>query len=196
MYTRTINQTKDKVMTTLTANEIHTATATDLYRDLIVRATLGQVEQASVWYHEAQEIAHEVARNLDTTLEVGASVVSAFSPRERWASNIEKAIAFSLGHTPKGLGNNLKMAQSSLTAGFYALKGLKTNAFARAIAGDSDAVVIDVWMMRAANMETDSPSQGQYFALSLACRNVAKEFGLTPRTAQALIWIVVRGSAI
>jgi hypothetical protein len=196
MYTRTINQTKDKLMTTLTANETYTATATDLYRDLIVRATLGQVEQASVWYHEAQEVAHEVARNLDTTLEVGASVVSAFSPRERWASNIEKAIAFSLGHTPKGLGNNLKMAQSSLTAGFYALKGLKTNAFARAIAGDSDAVVIDVWMMRAANMETDSPSQGQYFALSLACRNVAKEFGLTPRTAQALIWIVVRGSAI
>lgn len=183
-------------MTTLTANETYTATATDLYRDLIVRATLGQVEQASVWYHEAQEVAHEVARNLDTTLEVGASVVSAFSPRERWASNIEKAVAFSLGHTPKGLGNNLKMAQSSLTAGFYALKGLKTNAFARAIAGDSDAVVIDVWMMRAANMETDSPSQGQYFALSLACRNVAKEFGLTPRTAQALIWIVVRGSAI
>jgi hypothetical protein len=196
MYTRTINQTKDKLMTTLTANETYTATATDLYRDLIVRATLGQVEQASVWYHEAQEVAHEVARNLDTTLEVGASVVSAFSPRERWASNIEKAVAFSLGHTPKGLGNNLKMAQASLTAGFYALKGLKTNAFARAIAGDSDAVVIDVWMMRAANMETDSPSQGQYFALSLACRNVAKEFGLTPRTAQALIWIVVRGSAI
>jgi hypothetical protein len=196
MYNRTNNKAKDKPMNTLTVNEIHTATATDLYRDLIVRATLGQVEQASVWYHEAQEIAHEVARNLDTTLEVGASVVSAFSPRERWASNIEKAIAFSLGHTPKGLGNNLKMAQSSLTAGFYALKGLKTNAFARAIAGDSDAVVIDVWMMRAANMETDSPSQGQYFALSLACRNVAKEFGLTPRTAQALIWIVVRGSAI
>ena len=196
MYTDIINKAKDKLMTTLTANETYTATATDLYRDLIVRATLGQVEQASVWYHEAQEVAHEVARNLDTTLEVGASVVSAFSPRERWASNIEKAVTFSLGHTPKGLGNNLKMAQASLTAGFYALKGLKTNAFARAIAGDVDAVVIDVWMMRAANMETDSPSQGQYFALSLACRNVAKEFGLTPRTAQALIWIVVRGSAI
>jgi hypothetical protein len=196
MYNYIINQTKDKVMTTLTANEIHTATATDLYRDLIVRATLGQVEQASVWYHEAQEVAQEVARNLDTTLEVGASVVSAFSPRERWASNIEKAVAFSLGHTPKGLGNNLKMAQSSLTAGFYALKGLKTNAFARAIAGDTDAVVIDIWMMRAAGMENDSPTQGQYFALSLACRNVAKEFGLTPRTAQALIWILVRGSAI
>lgn len=173
-----------------------TATATDLYRNLILKATLGQVEQASVWYHEAQETAHEVARNLDTTLEVGASVVSAFSPRERWASNIEKAIAFSLGHTPKGLGNNLKMAQSSLTAGFYALKGLKTNAFARAIAGDTDAVVIDVWMCRAANLGVDSPSQSQYFALAQATREVASEFGLTPRTAQALIWIVVRGSAI
>lgn len=181
---------------TLTINETVTATATDLYRNLMLKATLGQVEQASVWYHEAQEVAHEVARNLDTTLEVGASVVSAFSPRERWASNIEKAISFSLGGTPKGLGNNLKMAQASLTGGFYALKGLKTNAFARAIAGDTDAVVIDVWMMRAAGMETDSPNQSQYFALSKSVRDVAKEFGLTPRTAQALIWILVRGSAI
>jgi hypothetical protein len=189
--------TKGQAMNaTITTPETVTATATDLYRNLILKATLGQVEQASVWYHEAQETAHEVARNLDTTLEVGASVVSAVSPRERWASNIEKAIAFSLGHTPKGLGNNLKMAQASLTAGFYALKGLKTNAFARAIAGDTDAVVIDVWMCRAANLGVDSPSQSQYFALSNATRQVASEFGLTPRTAQALIWIVVRGSAI
>jgi hypothetical protein len=53
-----------------------------------------------------------------------------------------------------------------------------------------------VWMMRAAAMPTDSPTQGQYHALTKAVEKVAGEFGLTPRTAQALIWIVVRGSAI
>jgi hypothetical protein len=153
MYNRTINQTKDKVMTTLTANEIHTATATDLYRDLVIRATLGQVEQASVWYHEAQEVAQEVANNLNSSLELGAGVVSAFSPRERWASNITKAVAFSLGHSVSGLKNNTKMANDVLDGGIDALKGLKTNAFARAIFGDTDAVVIDVWMMRAAALD-------------------------------------------
>jgi hypothetical protein len=195
MYNRTINQTKDKVMTTLTLNETITATATELYRDLIIRATLGQVEEASVWYHEAQDVAQEVATNLNSSLEVGAGVVSAFSPRERWSSNITKAVSFSLGKSVTGLANNLKMANAVLDGGIDALNGLKTNAFARAIAGDTEAVVIDVWMMRAAEMLTDSPTQGQYLALTKAVNKVAGEFGLTPRTAQALIWIVARGSA-
>jgi hypothetical protein len=195
MYNSIINKEKDKVMTTLTANETHTATATELYRDLIIRATLGQVEEASVWYHEAQDVAQEVATNLNSSLEVGAGVVSAFSPRERWSSNITKAVSFSLGKSVTGLSNNLKMANAVLDGGIDALNGLKTNAFARAIAGDTEAVVIDVWMMRAAEMLTDSPTQGQYLALTKAVNKVAGEFGLTPRTAQALIWIVARGSA-
>ena len=95
-----------------------------------------------------------------------------------------------------GLKNNTKMANDVLNGGIDALKGLKTNAFARAIFGDTDAVVVDVWMMRAAKMPTDSPSQSQYKALTEAVETVAREFGLTPRTTQALIWIVVRGSAI
>ena len=174
---------------------VRIGTFTDIYRNILMTATLGQVEEAAVWYRDAEEVAEEVARNLDTTLEVGASVVSAFSPRERWSSNVSKSIAFSLGHEVKGLPNNYKMAQSSLTLGFDALRGPKTNAFARAIAGDADAVVIDIWMMRAAKMTKDSPSQAEYLQLSRAVKNVAKEFGLTPRTTQALIWVIVRGSA-
>ena len=172
-----------------------TATATDIYRSIIMTATLGQMESASVWYHEAQEVAEDVAENLGTTLEVGASIVAAFSPRERWSTNVAKALAFSLGKPVAGLGNNLRMAQASLEFGFDALKGLKTNAFARAIAGDTNAVVIDVWMMRAAGMETDAPNKSQYRELSESVISVAAEFGITPRTAQALIWIIVRGGA-
>lgn len=173
-----------------------TPTATELYREIISKATPKDIEQASLWYEQAQEIAHDVANNLDTTLEVGASIVSAFSPREPWATNITKAIAFSLGHTPKGLSNNLKMAQASLVSGFNALNGAKTNAFARAIAGDTDAVVIDTWMMKAAKMPTLAPTKKQYLELSEAVTVVAQEQKITPRTAQALIWILVRGSAV
>lgn len=153
------------------------------------------MEAASVWYFEAQEVAEDVAEILGSSLEVGASIVSAFSPRERWATNVAKAYAFANGLPVSGLQNNLRMAQAAQVMGFDALKGLKTNAFARAIAGDTDAVVIDVWMMRAAGMDNDSPTKGQYREISDAVRIVAEEFGITPRTAQALIWIIVRGSA-
>jgi len=162
---------------------------------LLEEATFGQVEQASVWYVDAEKVALEVARNLDTTLEIGASVVSAFSPRERWSSNVEKAVAFSLGQKVTGLSNNIKMAEASLHLGFDALRGPKTNAFARAIAGDENAVVIDVWMMRAAQVGVDSPNKTQYAEISQAIKRVATRHGLTPRTTQALIWILVRGSA-
>jgi len=170
-------------------------TTEHLYRSLVMQATLAQVEQAAVWYHEAQEVAEDVAENLSASLEVGASIVAAFSPRERWSSNVAKALAFSMGKPVAGLQNNLRMAERSLELGFDALNGQKTNAFARAIAGDPNAIVIDVWMIRAAGMDASKGvNKTQYNELSEAVRVVANEFGITPRTAQALIWIIVRGN--
>ena len=166
------------------------------YMQYILQANFAQLEQAAVWYHEAQEVAEDVAELMGVSLEVGASIVSAFSPRERWSSNVAKAYAFANGKPVAGLQNNYRMAQAALTNGFDALKGQKTNAFARAIAGDSNAVVIDVWMIRAAGLDaSNGVNKTQYNTLVDSVRKVAKEFGITPRTAQALIWIVVRGSA-
>ena len=182
-------------MTTTTDTLSLSDTAYFAFSDIILTATMSQVEAASVWYFEAQEVAEDVGENMGASLEIGASIVAAFSPRERWASNVAKALAFSMNKPVKGLSNNLRMAQDAMTLGFDALKGLKTNAFARAIAGDTDAVVIDVWMCRAANLGTDSPNKSQYLALSSAIRKVAEEHGITPRTAQALIWIIIRGGA-
>lgn len=160
---------------------------------LLENVTFGQIEQATAWYIDAEKIADQIADNLDTTLEVGASVISAFSPRERWSTNIAKAVAFSLGEEVKGLSNNIKMAKDSLTMGFDALKGQKTNAFARAIAGDEQAVVIDVWMMRAAGEENNNPNKTQYKEISQAVTKLANKHGMTPRTMQALLWILIRG---
>jgi len=160
-----------------------------------MQATLAQVEQASVWYHEAQEVAEDVAEIMGVSLEVGASIVSAFSPRERWATNVAKAYAFANGKPVAGLQNNYRMAQAALENGFDALKGQKTNAFARAIAGDTDAVVIDTWMIKAAGMDASKGvNKTDYNMLADTVRNIASEHGLTPRTAQALIWIVKRGN--
>ena len=168
-----------------------------LYSNLVLQATFAQLEQASVWYHDAQEVAEDVAENLGVSLEVGASIVAAFSPRERWSSNVQKALAFSMGKPVSGLQNNYRMAERSLELGFDALNGQKTNAFARAIAGDPNAVVIDVWMIRAAGMDASKGvNKSDYNMLAECVRNIASEHGITPRTAQALIWIVKRGNNV
>ena len=166
----------------------------EIYRDIASKATYGQIEQASKWYLDAETVAREVAKNLGVTLEIGATVVSAFSPRERWTRNVTNAITFSLGEPVVALGNNIRMANAGLTLGYDALKGQKTNAFARAIAGDENAVVIDVWMLRALGIEKKTPTQSQYKEMATAVTLVAGIFGMTPRAMQALIWILVRGS--
>jgi len=128
-------------------------------------------------------------------IERASCIVAAFSPRERWSVNVRKALDYAMGREPAGLRNNVLMADASLVHGFDALKGPKTNAFARAIAGDTDAVVIDVWMCRAVGLDRDDPTIVQYREISAAVREVAAEYSITARTMQALIWIIVRGSA-
>ena len=170
------------------------------YLAIAKTATLSQIELATQWYADAELVAHDVvrilaSRGINATIENGASVVSSFSPRQRWNRNVVQALEFA--HTGKatGLKNNLVMAQNSLVLGFNALKGLKTNAFARAIAGDENAVTIDVWMCYAGGLDTNAPNKTQYREMSQAVIDVAKKLHLTPRTTQALIWIIFRGSA-
>ncbi len=175
-------------------------TYTDLYRKIVKNATPAQIEQATTWYLDAEMIAQDLVRifnnrGIQVSLECCASVISAFSPRQRWSRNVVQAIEFAHGGKPAGLKNNLLMAENSMTMGFEALKGQKTNAFAKAIAGDDEAITIDVWMCKAAGLETNAPNKTQYRELSDAVRIVATELRMTPRATQALIWIIFRGGA-
>jgi hypothetical protein len=175
-------------------------TYTTLYRNIAKTATPAQIEQATQWYADAELLASDLiriyqSRGISVTLENTASVISSFSPRQRWNRNMVQALEFAHGGEPKGLKNNLRMAQQSQEIGFDALKGQKTNAFARAIAGDDDAVTIDVWMCYAAGLDTNAPNKTQYRELSEAVRIIASEMKMTPRVMQALIWIIYRGSA-
>ena len=170
----------------------NTYNITRRFRTIVKRATPADIATAALWYVDAEKIAREICFY---DVQIGASVLAAFSPRQRWAKNVEQARAFMRGEIVRTLGNNIRMAENSLTMGFDALKGPKTNAFARAIAGDPNAVVIDVWMMRAAGFDHDSPNLTEYRMTAKAVENIARELGITPRTAQALIWILQRGEA-
>ena len=177
-------------------------TYADTYREIVKTATPAQIEQATQWYADAEMLAYEIVdiyktRGMDVSLEKCASIISAFSPRQRWSVNMRQALRFAHGdETMRCLPNNLKMAKSALEIGFDALNGKKTNSFARNIAGDENAVTIDVWMMRSAGFTKDTPTKTDYIKLSEAVETIAMETAMTPRTIQALIWIVFRGSAL
>jgi hypothetical protein len=163
-------------------------------------ATLAQsmngqaLTDALTWYCEAQAFANHLTTITPWTLEVAASVVSSFSPRNKWATNKAHALQFAMGVNPKGLKNNLRMAQASTRLGFAALRGAKTNAFARAISGDMSAVVIDTWMIKAAGLDSaKGVNKTQYATLAAAVCKVAYAMKWDNAQAQAAIWCAVRG---
>jgi hypothetical protein len=173
-------------------NEINTAISN--YSTLLDSATTEQVSTAIAWYDEAHDIALSMSDLCGLSIEKCASILAAFSPRERWASNVKYANMFINGGTPPTLTNNINMAYAAMSLGFDALNGRKTNAFARNIAGDKDAVTIDVWMIRAAGLDANKGvNDTEYRLLSEVVKELASTRGLYPATAQALIWIIIRG---
>lgn len=175
----------------------NTTEVTALYRSLLTNATMAEITAAATWYAEAQGIAREMALTSGYTLEQCASVIASFSPRCPWDRNVFLATEFINGNKVATLTNNIKMATNSISKGFDALNGCKTNSFARNIAGDLNAVTIDVWMVRAAGMNPKkTPNKTEYTMLSNAVIELATEFGIAPAQMQALLWVRVRGSAV
>jgi hypothetical protein len=185
---------------TPTANRYESirATAIDAFIGHLASATLFDLRAAETWYAEAREFAESLrGHRPDWSLEVSASVVSAFSPRVTWGHNKAKALQYAQGITPKGLRSHVVAADRCCRDGFNGLRGPKTNAFARAIAGDDNAVVVDVWMCRAAGLGKDAPNATEYRAIADAIRTLAATPAvcMAPATLQALLWIIVRGKA-
>lgn len=176
------------------------------FRKLVATATPENIATAEQWYVDAADIADRVAGLLrrsfnghpEATREHGAGVIAALSPRVPWARNCEIAIGYGITGNANALGNSVNKATAAAYNGlsvFNPKTGPKTEAFARAIAGDDTAVTIDVWMMRAAGYTTDSPGS-KYAAIASAVTTVAKERGMSPRSCQALLWILARGNAL
>jgi len=165
---------------------------------LLSRATEADLRAAHAWYNDAHAFADSLTGiRPEWSMQVAASVVSAFSPRVTWAHNKAKALQYAQGITPKGLRSHVAAADRCVVEGFKGLRGPKTNAFARAIAGDDNAVVVDVWMCRAAGLGKDAPTVTEYRAIADAVRTLAATptVCMAPATLQALLWIVVRGKA-
>ncbi len=83
------------------------------------------------------------------------------------------------------------------------LTGRKINSFAKAMSGDPNAVVVDIWLLRAFQLDkqymrhtgphaglarSGGPTPKQYTLIEAYCREYATVMGIQPRQLSAMIW--------
>lgn len=167
------------------------------YARVIEGATPYDISQACSWYSDAERQCEELAYQHEIPVAVACGVVAAWSPRMPWKRNLEVADAWLRGETGLGLGSSVVRARDVMRWGISALDkptSPKTYNFALNLFGDTDAVTIDVHMIRAAGIDDrDAPTRVQYREMVAAIRRLARRWRMQPRDMQALIWIMQRG---
>jgi hypothetical protein len=152
----------------------------------------------STWYADAQSAARDMAKEHRTTEAVAAGVIAALSPRINWVRNLAVARLVLARRKVTGVFQaSLNKARRILAGArpLGVLSGPKTRAFYRALRGDQDAAVIDVWMLRAVRYANDKVSAIDYERITQALAKAASRVGVTIARMQAIIWTVVRGRA-
>lgn len=170
------------------------------------RATDTQLAEGRAWYADASAVCRAIAERTDHSVATVAAVVSALSPRNKWARNVVDAAAYceaARDGRPMPIactyGANMRKAWAIATANDPSiLSGRKVESFIANITGDWSRVTVDVWAIRCA---TDGASdavkcEGEYRAVESAYQTVAAEVGLTPAELQAVCWVVVRSEYV
>lgn len=163
-------------------------------------ATASDIESGANWYNEAGTLAENMgAAHFSGDTLKAAAVLSALSPRTTWARNVAGAAALLCGGPDAArrlgcIGANVDRAVRCMEVGIDGIgNGPKTRAFALNISGDREAVTVDVWAARVADLDETLLSRvGAYDAIAHAYRLAARRRGVDPATMQATTWIVAR----
>lgn len=121
-----------------------------------------------------------------------AGVVAVVSPRTTvWGGLLQACRWIARGVPPwlPSVAASLRRFES--TTGDIA--GPKTRAFAAALSGDTSAVVLDVWVLRAIGAPAGSVPRGaRYVELADRVRGAALLLDASPAAVQAALWLAVR----
>lgn len=169
-------------------------------RHLRAYATPAQVRDGRQWYKLALMEATDMAMRYDVPVRTAAGVIAALSPRKTWAQNVRLAHELLSGGETRTLSAHRLIANriigaEHLLAPDEVMRGPKTRAFYRAIMGDVDAVVLDVWMLRALGVSSAKLTPKQYEMLAEVVRAEAIRVGEMPAEYQAIVWCAIRGKS-
>lgn len=157
----------------------------------------------ATWYDDAFDEALAISRRFGFAVTDVVFAIAALSPRNPWNRNLSDTEAVARAVYNKtdlpavGLKRNVTKAVNALRGDSNGLSGPKVTAFARAILGDTTAVVLDVWMLRAMGWDKKYfPKAKQYDALAAELTDAAVELGVAPAHLQATVWLAVRSGAV
>lgn len=167
----------------------------DTYR----RATAAELESGVEWYG----LAHSIARDIAPSIEVGAGVISALSPRVVWDRNVTLAREALAGTLTNGaLFKNIAKA-NAIVAGadpLTVLGGNKTRAFYANIVdpfGDDvtiDRHAFDIAVGRVTNDKDRAVlgRKGVYESYADQYREAGAHVGMSGAQLQAVTWVAWR----
>lgn len=172
---------------------------------IIGAATLPQVTDGAAWYADAHGEAVRIGTAYGVATDTVAAIIAALSPRNKWARNLADAEAFVAAaargdaRRPKACTFHANSAKAwdiaTGTPWAEIMGGAKVRSFVANITGDAYAVTVDVWAVRAATLgakDSVGKRKGEYETYANAYRIAAATLGITPSTAQAIAWVVVR----
>jgi hypothetical protein len=148
------------------------------------------------WYVDAERDIAELCQRRGWNRERFTGILAVTSPRVSVARNLRITLQFM--QTGELLSNVMVTIRSGVTHYLNTgeIRGPKTGPFYAALLGDTSAVVLDVWMAKALDVEQSHFSNRQIrYACGLRVRQVARSLRWSPRDTQAAIWTgIVRQS--
>lgn len=140
------------------------------------------------WFEECERVLVDLFP--DPTF--AANLLAATSPRNTLRSNVklfrralfewERGELDLTGYFPSVAGNVSRVLNGE------PIQGRKVRAFAAAMTGDVNAVVVDMWLMRAFGYRGDRPTPSQFASITRDVRELAPYYGLQPRQLSAVLW--------
>lgn len=157
------------------------------------------------WYEETRQVIERLMPGEDINLFI--DVLCATSINSTLKSNVTKAVR-QYWNIVNGLPTSgdlpAMIYQIELVRQGLPLHGRKVLAFSKAMKGDPDAVVVDVWLCRAFGIDSEyfnkqrgathtrSPSKREYETVERYVRRYAKRNGFQAREASSMIWSGIR----
>lgn len=168
-------------------------------------AALDDVTQhlGALWYDRSKRDVARLARLAPRGIghSRAAAILAVLSPQTQWVQNWEFATRIcqaaragsrmpAIGGFPANRRKAWRIAGGENPR--EVVRGPKVTAFWRALAGDPDAVVLDIWMFRTFGLP-DTPTERVYLATAERFLAAARNLGVTARELQASIWLGTRG---
>lgn len=147
-------------------------------------------------YYSLCDLVVKISTNTTPNIKLLIDILAATSPRQSVKRNLKCAIdiyiayqslddwkAISCGIATKYIHKNLER----LFAG-QKLNGKKVRPFAEALSGNTKAVVIDSWMLKAFNINRSAPTPNDREHITTVVNKISDKTGLEPSQVQACLW--------